>query len=46
MDWKEMTMSFVKDGKNVTLSSSEKVQRNEEDRWEPYALRSIVGERM
>lgn len=46
MDWKEMTMSFVKDGKQIKLRSSEKDQRNEDKFLEPDALRSIVGERM
>lgn len=46
MDWKEMTMSSVKDGENIVLSSSEKNQRNEEDLLEPDSLRILVGERI
>lgn len=46
MDWKEMTMSFVKNGRQVKLRSSEREQRNEDKFLEPDALRSIVGARM
>lgn len=46
MDWKEMTMSFVKDGKQIKLKSTEKDQRNEDKFLEPDASRTIVGARM
>lgn len=46
MDWKEITMSFVKDGKKIKLRSSERDQRNEDKFLESDALRSIVGKRM
>lgn len=46
MDWGEMTMTFVKNGELIKLSSSKKNQRNEEEIGEAKALSSIVGKRM
>lgn len=46
MDWKEMTMSFVRDGKRVVLQHSDLTQSDEEVVIEPEALGRIVGQRL
>lgn len=45
MNWKEMSMSFAKEGQTIKLCNFDRNQKSEDDVEDIEALRSIVGER-